>query len=100
MQLWRRSLHRAPPPTPCGTSHALSLLPCPTQGQAQLEAAREGKTSRYVLMPIWLTHYPRLLAAMSLQCFYSGVQFAGPLMLNQIVRYITKPVSQQTVSAS
>lgn len=62
-----------------------------------VKAAEEGQTSRLVLRSIFFCHWPRLLAALCLQLFYSGLQFAGPLFLNQIVKFITLPESMQTV---
>jgi ABC-type multidrug transport system fused ATPase/permease subunit len=43
-----------------------------------------------VLGAIWRRHRLRLLAALVLQACYSGVQFVGPLMLNQIVQFLTR----------
>ncbi|PSC67462.1 hypothetical protein C2E20_8853 [Micractinium conductrix] len=68
------------------------------KGKVILAAAEKGETSRFVLNSIWLCHYPRLVAALCLQLFYSGIQFAGPLFLNQIVKFITKPKELQTDS--
>lgn len=68
-----------------------------TKGAAIIKAAEEGTTSRFVLRTIWWCHYHRILAALCLQLCYSGVQFAGPLFLNQIVKFITLPESMQTV---
>lgn len=62
-----------------------------------VKAAEEGQTSRLVLRSIFFCHWPRLLAALCLQLFYSGLQFAGPLFLNQIVKFITNPPALQTV---
>ena len=67
------------------------------QGKTILERAEQGKTSRFVLRSIWVCHYRRILPALALQLFYSGVQFAGPLLLNQIVKFISKPEALQTV---
>ena len=67
------------------------------QGKTILERAEQGKTSRFVLRSIWVCHYRRILPADALQLFYSGVQFAGPLLLNQIVKFISKPEALQTV---
>ena len=46
-----------------------------------------------------MCHYRRILPALALQLFYSGVQFAGPMLLNQIVKFISKPEALQTVGA-
>lgn len=78
-------------------SAACAPAPCLLQGKVILAAAEKGETSRFVLNSIWLCHYPRLVAALCLQLFYSGIQFAGPLFLNQIVKFITKPKELQTV---
>lgn len=42
-----------------------------------LKAAEDGKTSRFVLRSIWMCHYRRILAALCLQLFYSGIQARG-----------------------
>jgi ABC-type multidrug transport system fused ATPase/permease subunit len=55
----------------------------------QLQRALDGETSRFVLYSIFGQHKLRLLYALILQCFYSGVQFVGPLMLNHIVRFLS-----------
>lgn len=73
-------------------------MPRPPQGAAILARAEKGETSRLVLRSVWMCHYPRILAALCLQLFYSGVQFAGPMLLNQIVKFITQPEQLQTVS--
>jgi hypothetical protein len=65
------------------------------QGAAILARARAGETSRLILRTIWLCHYPRILAALVLQLFYSGIQFAGPLLLNQIVKFISLPTAEE-----
>lgn len=68
-------------------------------GAARLEAAREGTTSRFVLHSIWHAHKVRLLCALVLQVAYSGIQFAGPLMLNQIIKFLSLPPAAETVRA-
>lgn len=77
------------PPPPTSILHP--------QGAAVVKAAEEGQTSRLVLRSIFFCHWPRLLAALCLQLFYSGLQFAGPLFLNQIVKFISSPPALQTV---
>lgn len=67
------------------------------QGAAILKGAEQGETGRLILSSIWLCHCRRILAALCLQLLYSGVQFAGPLFLNQIVKFITQPTELQTV---
>lgn len=62
-----------------------------------LERAREGTTSRFVLGSIWRAHRVRLLCALVLQLVYSGIQFAGPLLLNQIIKFLSTPEPVQTV---
>lgn len=104
--------------TPCKGCHALRTLcwdiifnlgspgrhyarlthhrpPCRAQGKESIEAAVQGKTSRFLLRSIWGRHQWRILFALALQLFYSGIQFAGPIMLNQITKILTKPSSQQ-----
>lgn len=66
------------------------------KGAGILVRAEKGETSRFVLRSIWCCHYKRILAALCLQLCYSAIQFAGPMFLNQIVRFITKPVALQT----
>ena len=77
------------------------------QGEALLERAREGKAARFLLRTIWLQHRTRILYAMTLQMFYAAVQFIGPLMLKEIVKFLsasdiaealgtTLPKSQET----
>ena len=60
-----------------------------------MESARQGKSSGFLLVTIWRQHMWRILLAVALQCFYSGIQFAGPIMLNQITTILTKPPAQQ-----
>lgn len=55
-----------------------------------LEAARNGESARFLLASIVGRHRWRLLAALVLQTVYSGIQFAGPLMLNQITKILMK----------
>jgi hypothetical protein len=69
------------------------------QGATILKRAEAGDTSRFVVRTIWGCHYHRLVAALCLQLFYSGMQFAGPLLLNQIVKFITQPEALQSVRA-
>ncbi|KAL4457987.1 hypothetical protein ABPG75_012852 [Micractinium tetrahymenae] len=66
------------------------------KGAAILKGAEQGDNGRLLLFSIWQSHYPRILASLCLQLFYSGVQFAGPLFLNQIVKFITQPSFLQT----
>ncbi|KAL4852933.1 Multidrug resistance-associated protein 1 [Chlorella vulgaris] len=68
------------------------------KGAAILARARAGETSRLILRTIWLCHYPRILAALVLQLFYSGIQFAGPLLLNQIVKFISLPTAEEAAA--
>lgn len=65
------------------------------QGAEKIKAAAEGKTSRFLLRTIWGRHKWRILSALVLQCFYSGIQFAGPIMLNQITKILMKPPQEQ-----
>ncbi len=65
------------------------------QGKAKVEAARQGETSRFLLLTIWGQHKWRIVSALALQVFYSGIQFTGPIMLNQITKILTKPPAQQ-----
>ena len=53
------------------------------------DQAKDGKIARFLALSIWRQHKHRLLFAMLLQLTYSGVQFVGPLMLNQIVSILT-----------
>lgn len=83
-------------------SLTLRVVPAPApehQGKVVLERAREGLTSRFVLGSIWRAHRVRLLCALVLQLCYSGIQFAGPLLLNQIIRFLSTPKLAQTVGA-
>lgn len=84
---------------PCVPACSSTSVPWPSapQGAAILKGAEEGKNGRLILVSIWLCHHRRILAALSLQLLYSGVQFAGPLFLNQIVKFITQPSFLQTV---
>jgi hypothetical protein len=58
-------------------------------GRAVLEGARRGDTSRFVLRSILNQHKLRLVYALILQVIYSGVQFVGPTMLNNIVKFLS-----------
>ena len=40
---------------------------------------------------VLLMHWPLLLGALALQLAYSGAQFAGPELLNQITKYLQTP---------
>ena len=58
--------------------------------QNVLEQARDGKVGRFIFLSIWRQHRYRIIFAMILQLTYSGIQFVGPLMLNEIVKILTK----------
>lgn len=60
------------------------------RGKARLQAAKEGTTSRFLFGSLLGRHKVRLLAAFCLQVVYSGVQFVGPIMLNNITKFLTQ----------
>lgn len=45
-------------------------------------------------------HWPLLLGALALQLAYSGAQFAGPELLNQITQYLQTPRQLQVSELS
>jgi len=59
-------------------------------GTKNIQEAKDGKAARFLLSTIWMQHRHRILYAMCLQLIYSGIQFVGPLMLNQITKFLMR----------
>lgn len=57
---------------------------------AKVKEAEAGRSAKFVFQTILKRHWKRIGYAMLLQLCYSGVQFVGPLMLNQIVKILTE----------
>jgi len=57
-------------------------------GKKHLEDAKNGQTARFLLHTIFFRHWKRIIFSMCLQMIYSGVQFVGPLMMNQIIQFL------------
>jgi ABC-type multidrug transport system fused ATPase/permease subunit len=69
------------------------------EGEERLKKARKGETSRFLLKSILGQHKIRLIAALILQLFYAGIGFVGPLMLNQITKFLTTSEQSELSSA-
>ena len=60
------------------------------KGAKMVDDAKKGVSARFVFRTILARHWKRILYAMGLQLCYSGVQFVGPLMLNEITKILTQ----------
>lgn len=77
------------------------------KAKKKFEEAKEGKAARYLLKTIIGQHKGRILFAMTVQLCYAGLSFVGPIMLKNIVQFLTAsdiaeaggpPVPQSAVS--
>lgn len=71
-----------------GTLDKLEQTP---EGRAKLKAARDSQVAGILMKTVLAMHWPLLLGALALQLAYSGAQFAGPELLNQITQYLQTP---------
>ena len=70
------------------------------QGRAKLKAARNSQVAGILMKTVLAMHWPLLLGALALQLAYSGAQFAGPELLNQITQYLQTPRQLQVSELS
>lgn len=70
------------------------------QGRAKLKAARDSQVAGILMKTVLAMHWPLLLGALALQLAYSGAQFAGPELLNQITQYLQTPRQLQVSKLS
>jgi ATP-binding cassette subfamily C (CFTR/MRP) protein 1 len=70
------------------------------KGQKFVEDAKKGVSARFVFRTILTRHWKRIAYAMGLQLCYSGVQFVGPLMLNEITKILTKAEADPDLPSS
>lgn len=76
----------------CDTFNGLVLDAQQKGGKSakKVEEAKNGVSARFVFLTILQRHWKRIMYAMCLQLCYSGVQFVGPLMLNEIIKILTQ----------
>ena len=88
----------------CGRLHEHNPFSSPPpivqpQGAGAARTAAEGGSGRPLLRALVGRHKWRLLGSLALQCVYVGIQFCGPLMLNQITTILSEPDKAAQVSA-
>jgi ABC-type multidrug transport system fused ATPase/permease subunit len=59
------------------------------KAKRKFEEAKEGKAARYLLRTVIGQHKGRILFAMTVQLCYAGLSFVGPIMLKNIVQFLT-----------
>ena len=72
----------------CDTFNGL-VVDAQEKGDERVKEAEKGLSARFVFLTILTRHWKRIGYAMGLQLLYSGVQFVGPLMLNEITKILT-----------
>ncbi|KAL6776048.1 hypothetical protein ACKKBG_A19595 [Auxenochlorella protothecoides x Auxenochlorella symbiontica] len=65
------------------------------KGQRRLEDSRLGRSTAFMLTNFIRLHWVRVSVALSIQLLYSATTFAGPLLLNKIVRFLQTPEALQ-----
>eukprot|EP00887_Chlorella_sp_A99_P001416 scaffold8.g1416.t1 len=82
----------APPPG----AGALAAVEAGREEEDPLKGAKEGEVAAPLTRTVWRRHRGRLLMALAMQMIYMALQFVGPNMLSQIVKYISQPEQLQT----
>ena len=66
-------------------------------GPAALARARRGENAALLLRNFVQLHWRRVVISLALALFYTASSFAGPLLLNEIVKFLQTPAALQTV---
>lgn len=64
---------------------------------AALARARRGENASLLLRNFVQLHWRRVVISLALALFYTASSFAGPLLLNEIVKFLQTPAALQTV---
>lgn len=66
-------------------------------GALRLAAGRRGEDGMMLATVFLRTHWLRLTAVVGVQLLYTASTFGGPLLLNQITKFLELPASEQQV---
>ena len=59
------------------------------QGRAKLKRTAQGKIAGYLWNSLWQRHKRMMMVSLFLQFIYSAFNFAGPVLLNKVVTFLT-----------